>query len=110
VNALSETYYGQYAQARLNEAQQTIDQHIVCAYTGVCLACGRPGPCSVLDNAQRTMARYARLPNRRPGASLAQPPPANQRRWTGWFTARRRSADPPSDPPSDEPSEPEQDK
>jgi hypothetical protein len=103
VNALSETYYGQYAQARLNEAQQTIDQHIVCAYTGVCLACGRPGPCSELDNAQRTMARYARLPNRRPGASLAQPP-ANQRRWSGWLTARRRS----SDAPPDEPSEPEE--
>ena len=111
MRALTETYYGQYAQTRIDEAQQVVDRHVVCAYTGVCLGCGRPGPCGDLDQAQQTLARYARLPNRQPGASLARPPD-NRPRWSDWFTAHRRSGVTPSEPPDDpreddQPTEPE---
>ncbi|RKR87126.1 hypothetical protein BDK92_1399 [Micromonospora pisi] len=64
MNALSETYYRRYAQTRLAEARQTIDRHAVCAYTGVCLGCGRPGPCADRTRAQETLARYSHPPNR----------------------------------------------
>jgi hypothetical protein len=61
VNALSETYYSRYARARRSEAQRVLDQHVVCAYTGVCLACGRPGPCAERADAERTLARRDHL-------------------------------------------------
>jgi len=70
MRALDGTYYAAYARERIAEAQQAVDRHTVCAYTGVCLGCGRPGPCAELLDAQRTLARYARLPSRWPGASL----------------------------------------
>jgi hypothetical protein len=74
VNALSETYYSRYAQARAAEAQRTIDRHAVCAYTGVCLACGRPGPCPERNQAEQIFARYSR--------SLDAAPPDNRsRQW-----------------------------
>lgn len=81
MNALSTSYYSRYAQARITEAQRTIDQHVVCTYTGVCLACGRPGPCDERDQAQRTLAHHSRLPNRLADAALARPADNRGHRW-----------------------------
>jgi hypothetical protein len=87
VRALSATYYSEYAREWIAEAQQAVEAHTTCAYTGVCLGCGRPGVCDELLDAQRTLARYGRLPHRRPGASLTGP--ASQRRGGfAWFAGR----------------------
>ncbi len=61
MSALDGTCYTQYARERIAEAQQAVDRHAVCAYTGVCLGCGRPGPCGDLIDAQQTLARWLHL-------------------------------------------------
>ncbi|MFK3982179.1 hypothetical protein ACI2K4_17595 [Micromonospora sp. NPDC050397] len=81
MNALSISYYSRYAQARITEAQRTIDQHVVCAYTGLCLGCGRPGPCDERDQAERTLEHHARRPNKLAGTALARPPDNRGHRW-----------------------------
>ncbi|WP_326556827.1 hypothetical protein [Micromonospora sp. NBC_01796] len=83
MNALSETYYSRYARTRAAEAQQAIDRHVVSAYTGVCLGCGRPGPCDERDQAERTLAHYSRR--------TRNPPPDNRSHPSNWPIARHQS-------------------
>jgi len=83
--------YTAYARDRVVAAQQAVDTHITSAYNGCCLGCGRPGPCADLAAAEMTLARYHRLPFRRPGATLLDPTrstDADPARFTWW----RRSA------------------
>jgi hypothetical protein len=49
----------------LDQAQFLLEQHI--SRTGRCTACGEPEPCGTTVEAQKLMARYGRLPRRRPG-------------------------------------------
>ncbi|MFY1698662.1 hypothetical protein [Solwaraspora sp. WMMA2101] len=92
----SGTVYTAYARKVVMAAQQAVDVHTTSAYNGCCLGCGRPGPCADLAAAEAALARYHRLPFRRPGATLLDPRPlvptrtthAGQARFTWW----RRSA------------------
>ncbi|MEV4628435.1 hypothetical protein AB0J90_19415 [Micromonospora sp. NPDC049523] len=86
MNALSETYYSRYARARAAEARQAIERHVVSAYSGVCLGCGRPGPCAERHQAERALARFSR----RPG----DPSPDNRSHPSNWSTARRHTISP----------------
>lgn len=70
VRALSTTYYSAYVRQLIAEAQHTIDTHVTSAWTGCCQSCGRPGPCDERREAEQVLARYRRLPRRRPGATL----------------------------------------
>jgi hypothetical protein len=72
VTALDTTAFSDYADQRYAEAQQIVDSHVTSAYTGICLGCGRPGPCDELRAARELAARYAR-----PGvpAPRTAPPP-----------------------------------
>lgn len=84
-------YYTAYARKVVIAAQQAVDAHTTSAYNGCCLGCGRPGPCADLAAAEATLARYHRLPFRRPGATLLDPTrttDAGPTRFTWW----RRSA------------------
>ncbi|MBE1492272.1 hypothetical protein [Plantactinospora soyae] len=58
MSALSGTAYASYARTRIAEARAAVVRHAVCAYTGVCLGCGRPGPCPTLAAARRTLAHH----------------------------------------------------
>jgi hypothetical protein len=89
MSALSATYYTAYAHERTREAQATIDRHAVSAYTGCCLACGRLGPCGERLAAEQTLLRYARLPRRRPGATLA--PAEGGVAGFAWFTTAEQT-------------------
>jgi hypothetical protein len=90
-SAGSASVYTAFARKVVIAAQQAVDTHTTSAYNGCCLGCGRPGPCADLAAAEATLARYHRLPFRRPGSTLLDP-----RRTTdvgqGWFTWWRRSA------------------
>ncbi|GIG89949.1 hypothetical protein [Plantactinospora endophytica] len=67
MTALSRTAYAAFARARMAEARRVVLGHAVCAYTGVCLGCGRPGPCATLVAARRTLAHHTqRTTNQRP--------------------------------------------
>lgn len=92
MRALSATYYTAYARERIAEAQQVVDRHVTSAYTGCCTGCGRPGPCHDLLAAQRTLLRYARLPRRRPGASLTGSRPLRSKSGFSWFPGRQIAA------------------
>lgn len=70
MRGMSTTYYGAYALERIHEAQQVLRWHVTSAWTGCCLKCGRPGPCTERIEAEQTLDRYRRLPQRLPGASL----------------------------------------
>ncbi|MEO3748895.1 hypothetical protein [Plantactinospora sp. B5E13] len=59
MTALSDAGYASWARTRISEAREAIVRHAVCAYTGVCLGCGRPGPCATLAAARRTLAHHA---------------------------------------------------
>lgn len=87
----SGNYYTAYARKAVIAAQRAVDAHTTSAYNGCCLGCGRPGPCADLAAAEATLARYHRLPFRRPGATLLDPArttDAGQARFSWW----RRSA------------------
>lgn len=58
MTALSDAGYASWARTRISEAREAIVRHAVCAYTGVCLGCGRPGPCATLTAARRTLAHH----------------------------------------------------
>jgi len=96
VNQRPANYYTAYARDRVVAAQQAVDTHTTSAYNGCCLGCGRPGPCADLAAAEAALARYHRLPFRRPGATLldqtlldpARTTDADRARFTWW----RRSA------------------
>lgn len=68
MTALSSTAYTVFARTRMAEARDTITRHVVCAYTGVCLGCGRPGPCAELTEARRTLAGHLRRVGNQRGA------------------------------------------
>ncbi|MFD0817222.1 hypothetical protein ACFQ0D_02555, partial [Micromonospora zhanjiangensis] len=74
MTALDRTAMADYADRRHAEARQTLDTHVTSAYTGLCLACGRPGPCEARQAAERTAAHYTRrdLPLQRPATPAAQ--------------------------------------
>ncbi len=60
MSALSSAGYADFARTRISEAREAIVRHTVCAYTGVCLGCGRPGPCATLVAARQTLAHHTR--------------------------------------------------
>jgi hypothetical protein len=65
-----------------------VDRHVGRALTGVCAVCGAELPCRRLADALATLARFGRLPRRRPGATLADPVGVNDRfDWLGATTA-----------------------
>ncbi|MDG4764758.1 hypothetical protein O7632_11675 [Solwaraspora sp. WMMD406] len=66
VNQRPANYYTVYARNAVIAARQTVAAHTTSAYNGCCLGCGRPGPCADLAAAEATLARYHRLPFRRP--------------------------------------------
>ncbi|MDG4788683.1 hypothetical protein O7626_22615 [Micromonospora sp. WMMD1102] len=67
MTALSQSAYATFARTRMDEARRAVLGHNVCAYTGVCLGCGRPGPCPTLLAARRTLAHHSqRTVNQRP--------------------------------------------
>jgi hypothetical protein len=72
VTGLSPTGFTHYADQSYAEARQTIEVHTISAYTGLCLGCGRPGPCKELTAAQERAHRYSQ-----PGLPTppAGPPP-----------------------------------
>lgn len=43
--ALPVSDYLDFARERAAAARHVVDTHVTCAYTGLCRACGRPGPC-----------------------------------------------------------------
>lgn len=45
MGALTGVYYSAYARERIRAAQSVCDRHVTSAWTGCCVACGRPGPC-----------------------------------------------------------------
>ncbi|MEH1013014.1 hypothetical protein V6U90_07875 [Micromonospora sp. CPCC 206060] len=59
MTGLSTADYHDHAAARVAEAWQTIAAHSTQAYTGICVVCGRPGPCDEQRAARRKLARYA---------------------------------------------------
>ncbi|MEQ4306175.1 hypothetical protein ABNF97_33140 [Plantactinospora sp. B6F1] len=67
MTALSQSAYATFARTRMDEARRAVLGHAVCTYTGVCLGCGRPGPCATLLAARRTLAHHTqRTVNQRP--------------------------------------------
>lgn len=70
MEGLTGVYYAAVAEARIEKARRVCDEHVVSAWTGRCLGCGRPGPCRTRLGAEWTLDRYRQLPRRVPGASL----------------------------------------
>jgi hypothetical protein len=62
------TVYGGEAD-QLAVAQEALDRHTTSSATGLCLACGVPGPCARRETAVKVFSRYLRLPRRIPGLS-----------------------------------------
>lgn len=58
MTGLSTGDYQRLAVRRLGAAKATVAEHVTSAYTGVCLGCGRPGPCGALRAALEDLARY----------------------------------------------------
>jgi hypothetical protein len=54
---------------RVDRAQEVLEQHAVSSASGLCLACGVPGPCDEHVAATKVFTLSARLPRRRPGAT-----------------------------------------
>ena len=63
------TYYAASAAGLLSAAQRVLDTHVTSSGTGLCLACGSPGPCWKREGAVAVFSRSLRLPSRLPGAS-----------------------------------------
>lgn len=68
---MSVLYLSTVAFDQIEAAQTAIDGHPA-GIDGLCLRC-RTGACRVRAAALHTLARYGRLPRRRPGASLTVP-------------------------------------
>jgi hypothetical protein len=66
----SAVYLARSARDMVTAAQAVLDAHVVNAPDGLCTSCGVPGPCRGHLDALQTLARYGRLPRRRPGASV----------------------------------------
>jgi hypothetical protein len=62
------TYLGQAGFDQIDAAQAEFDAHIVSSSDGLCRTCRNTG-CPGQAVAVRTLARYGRLPRRRPGAT-----------------------------------------
>ncbi|MEH1012766.1 hypothetical protein V6U90_06555 [Micromonospora sp. CPCC 206060] len=58
MTGLPATDYHELAGRRVAEARGTLAEHVVSTYTGLCLGCGRPGPCDDLRAALDDLARY----------------------------------------------------
>ncbi|MEV0329489.1 hypothetical protein AB0H63_24030 [Micromonospora echinospora] len=52
-------HFTTYAHERVTDARRVLTAHRTVAYTGVCRACGRPGPCDEWRAAQGRLAHYA---------------------------------------------------
>jgi len=82
---VSTVYLASAVRARVEAAQKVLDTHPA-GMDGVCLHCGSAPSCP-RGQALQTLARYGRLPRRRPGAArTAMPDPGNG--WAGCFSAR----------------------
>ena len=66
-------YLAASAAEHIDEAQAVVDAHPVSASTELCMTCGTDGPCRERRRALRVLARYGRLPRRRPGATRDNP-------------------------------------
>jgi hypothetical protein len=64
-------YYAVTAERQLAEAQHILDRHVTSSRTGLCCACGLPGPCPVRETAVVIFSRSLRLPRRATGATVA---------------------------------------
>jgi hypothetical protein len=64
---VSTTYRAGSVVVQLDGAQACIDRHVAAGADGRCLDCGQDHPCRWLRAASQTLARYGRLPVRRPG-------------------------------------------
>lgn len=59
MNALPASDYLSFARERAVAARHVVDTHTTCAYTGLCRACGRPGPCPEQVAARLDLAHVA---------------------------------------------------
>jgi len=81
---VSTVYLASAVRARVEAAQAVLDTHPA-GMDGICLCCGGAPSCGRAQ-ALRVLARYGRLPRRRPGATRsAMPDPGTGR--SGWFSA-----------------------
>ena len=81
---MSAVYLASAVRARVDAAQAVLDTHPA-GVDGVCLHCGGARSCR-REQALQILARYGRLPRRRPGSTRsAMPDPGT--RWSGWFSA-----------------------
>ncbi|MBO4207459.1 hypothetical protein [Micromonospora echinofusca] len=69
MTGLPATDYHELAVRRVAEARGTLAEHVVSAYTGLCLGCLRPGPCDDRRAALDDLARYG------PPAARDEPSP-----------------------------------
>ncbi|MFD0819502.1 hypothetical protein ACFQ0D_14555 [Micromonospora zhanjiangensis] len=60
MTALDTTAFNAHADQRHAEARHVLDTHTTNTYTGLCDACGRPGPCDQRQSAEQTAAHYTR--------------------------------------------------
>jgi len=61
--------YGGAATDQIGNAQEVLDQHLVSSATGLCVACGIPGPCQRRETAGALFFVVRRLPCRRSGTT-----------------------------------------
>jgi hypothetical protein len=66
---MTTTYHGG---EQLDQAQAVLDRHAVSSADGLCVTCKVLGPCPELEAAAKVFTLSARLPQRRPGATLPE--------------------------------------
>jgi hypothetical protein len=72
---------------QVDDAQSTLDTHVVVLATGLCLGCGEPGPCPERVRAELVFRHSLRLPRRTPGASRPEIVGARRVGVPGWLHA-----------------------
>ncbi len=63
------TYLAAAVIHELDQAQATLEQHIVTGPDGRCRGCAELEPCGTRAHVQALFVQYGRLPRRRPGAT-----------------------------------------
>jgi thioredoxin reductase (NADPH) len=94
VTGLPADDYHAHAARQFAAAKRTIAEHVTSAYSGVCEACGRPGPCDELRAAVHRAVRYRPRPTPTPTAvtDLAATLDDLRTVWTRVVTAVDRAA------------------